>query len=191
MAGQEKLNFKRRIVFIEKDFQRNFIIKFSLVALGAMVMASLILYFLSKDTITATYRFHSLALESTANAIMPSLVITNVAVLLGFVVATIYVTLYVSHKIGGPLYRFSQDLKEIGSGKLSVRIRLRQYDQLRDFAQTINTMVQNLENSAVEVERSMASLRQKVEAPEWDKEDIRKHVTELQEIMLNSFETTR
>lgn len=190
MAEAPKQVFKRRIVFIEKDFQRNFIIKFSLVALGAMITASLVLYFLSKDTITATYRFHSLALQSTADAIMPSLIITNVAVLVGFIIATVYVTLYISHKIGGPLYRFSQDLQQIGQGNLSIRIRLRQYDQLRDFAQTINTMVQNLESSALQVEQSLANLQKIIEEPEWDKEVVKKQVQNLHETLVNSFETS-
>ncbi len=76
---------------------------------------------------------------------MPAVLYTN---LFNFVVvglATVFVTLYISHKIAGPLYRFETDLKMIAEGDLKHRIRLREGDQLKDLADSLNLFISTLE----------------------------------------------
>ena len=56
-------------------------------------------------------------------------------------------TLFVSHRIAGPLYRIDQCLKKITEGDLSVRGHLRKGDQAVEIMQSFNTMAEGLEDS--------------------------------------------
>lgn len=169
----------RRTVYIEKHFQRNFIVRFCIVAVFAMASASAMLYFFAGDTVTATYSSNHLVLEKTADAIIPALLITNAAVLVAFVIVTVFVTLYVSFKIGGPLFRFSQDMVYIAQGNLSKRIKLRTGDQLQRFAGDINKMVDDLEKRVRETQSHIQKLKEKSEKDDWNQNDFRKDVDEL------------
>lgn len=189
MSDQIARPSKRRIVYIHKEFQRNFIFKFCVIALCAMLLASLLLYFFSKNTMTATYRHHHLALQRTAEAILPALIITNLVVLLGLLIATVIVTLYVSHKIGGPLYRLNKSLESIGNGNLSLRIGLRQHDQLMDFASGINQMTQNLNHKVCQIQREVTQLKEKTQGNDLNIEEIKKDTETIHKTVHLLFET--
>ncbi len=189
MAGKDKPTYRRRIIYIEKHFQRNFILRFCLVAIIAMAAASTLLYFLSGDTVTASYRSSHLVLEKTSDAIIGKLVITNLAVLVAFVIVTVFVTLYVSFKIGGPLYRFSQDLEYIAQGNLKKRIRLRKADQLQKFAGDINNMVENIEIRIREIQFQIDGLSEAVEGEDFDRGAVAEKAAALYETANSLFDT--
>ena len=188
MAQEPKPTFKRRTIYIEKHFQRNFILRFCLVAIVAMAAASALLYFISGDTVTASYRSSHLVLEKTSNAIIGKLLVTNLAVLIAFVFVTVFVTLYVSFKIGGPLFRFSQDLQYIAEGNLKKRIRLRQGDQLQKFASEINTTVENIENRVRELQDQISGLKEAAEGDGFDREAARQKVQVLHQSAFTLFD---
>ena len=180
---------RRRIVFIEKSFQTRFILKFCLVGLGAMILASVVLYWLSHDTYTVSYQYHHLAMDRTSDAIVPALVGTNVAVFLAMAVVTVYVTLYVSFRIGGPLYRMSQDMAVIGQGQLGKRVRLRQGDQLQKFAEAINDMTGQIEVRARALQDRIEELKQQAERPDCDLAQLRGEINRLEQAARDLFAT--
>ena len=57
-----------------------------------------------------------------------------------------FVSIFVSHKIAGPVYRFEQSAKIIANGDFSYRIRLRKGDELHELAQAFNGMTESLES---------------------------------------------
>ena len=189
MSHEGKRPDSRRIVYIHKTFQRNFIMKFCLIALASMLLASLLLYFFSKDTMTATYRYHHLAIQRTGEVLLPALIITNLIVLLGLIAATVLVTLYVSHKIGGPLYRLNKRLESIAQGDLTMQIRLRHHDQLTDFASAINTMTEALKGKVLEIQREVVRLKEKTQAEGPGKEEIGQDMERLYQTVHKLFQT--
>ncbi|MDR3568461.1 MAG: methyl-accepting chemotaxis protein [Syntrophobacteraceae bacterium] len=189
MAEESTKKSQRRITYIYKEYQRGFIVKFCAVALGAICIASLLLFILSRDTITATYRYHHLALQRTSEAILWPLLITNAIVLVCFLVATIIVTKYVSHKIGGPLWKFGKKIEDIGQGDLKVEIHLRRNDQLKDFASQINLMTRNLREKVCEVEGQAALLRIKAQSPNGLEEGLGDDVERLCQTISRLFKT--
>ncbi len=58
----------------------------------------------------------------------------------------ILVSIFLSHKIAGPIYRIEKFLKSIANGDLSAKLRLRKNDELQDLADAINEMTNDLEN---------------------------------------------
>ncbi len=53
-------------------------------------------------------------------------------------------SLYVSHRIAGPLYRFRKTFEEVAGGNLSIKLRIRKHDYLRRDESSINEMIASL-----------------------------------------------
>jgi methyl-accepting chemotaxis protein len=77
--------------------------------------------------------------------------------------ATIVVTLFVSHKLAGPMFRFEADLEVIGKGDLTKKIRLRKKDQLKDVVVTLNRMTENLHEKVTGIHRDIVRLSETAE----------------------------
>jgi methyl-accepting chemotaxis protein len=67
--------------------------------------------------------------------------IVRLVILCAFIAAT---SIFVSHKIAGPVYRFEQSARAIGAGDLSLKIKLRKGDELRELAEAMNYMAETL-----------------------------------------------
>jgi len=83
----------------------------------------------------------------TSQAIMPSVIYTNIITTGITLIIAILVTLLVSHKIAGPMFRFEKDLERVARGDLKFKFHLRDGDQLADVVSSLNLMVDNLNNS--------------------------------------------
>jgi methyl-accepting chemotaxis protein len=117
------------------------------------------------------------------------MIITNGVVLLGLLGATILVTLYVSHKIGGPLHRVESVLEEIGQGNLDIKIEFRQRDQLKDLVPKINHMIQNLNKRVRQIQGEVGHLQEKIQDTGWKEEEIRKDINKLHNTVNELFAT--
>ncbi len=54
-------------------------------------------------------------------------------------------SIYLSHKIAGPLYRFHATLEEIEKGNLQTRIHLRRFDEAHFLAERFNHVIETLD----------------------------------------------
>ena len=107
---------KRRILFIDKKFQARFIVNFcSLVAIGGVVITGL-LYLLTMRSNTVSFVNSRVVVQSTADFLLPLLVQTVCIVMIIIGLFTVVVTLLVSHKIAGPLYRLKKVINTLGEG---------------------------------------------------------------------------
>ncbi len=147
--------FRRRTYFIKKSFQFRFILTFCLVVLAGVAVSTGILFLLSSGTLTSSFQDSRLVIKETSFAILPIVLYTNLITLGLITVAAIIVTLFVSHKLAGPLFRFEKDLEEIGKGNLVKQIRLRKQDQLKDIAESLNEMVNGLHTKVLDVRTEM------------------------------------
>lgn len=148
----------RRQVYIKKKFQNNFIFKFTMVlVLGGILSVSLTL-FNTQGTLTTSYINSKLVVQSTPLAIMPSVIFTTLitTIILGIVAG--FVTLLVSHKIAGPMYRFENDIQRIATGNLKDRIRIRHGDQFQEMANSLNQMIDSLNISVTEIGKEVEQL---------------------------------
>lgn len=68
-----------------------------------------------------------------------------------------WASIFLTHKIAGPLFRFQKSFHEIASGNLSLRVRLRKLDEAKDIAVTFNEMTQKLDNSFGKMKKIVAS----------------------------------
>lgn len=71
------------------------------------------------------------------------------------------VGIYFTHKVVGPIYKMKMLLRQVGDGKLNFQGRLRKGDELQDFFQTFQDMVEKLKaRQAKEVATLEAALEE-------------------------------
>ncbi len=158
-----KQQYRRKNYFIKKEFQTKFILKFCLLLLAGVIISTAMLFYFSQDTLTSSFQHSRLVIENTAFAILPTIVYTSLTTLALLTVSTIIFTLFISHKIAGPMYRFELDLEEIGKGDLTKKISLRKNDQAAELAISINKMTAGLREKVIlirsDVEQILESAR--------------------------------
>ena len=130
----------RKKFFIDKNFQSKFILKFcSIVLVSSIVIAGLILVMTQDSTTVAIYdtKVH---VQQTADFIKPVVVSVIIAVTIVTAVGIILLTLFISHRIAGPLFRLKREVDTIAKGSFKVDFSLRSKDQLKDLSASLQKM---------------------------------------------------
>jgi methyl-accepting chemotaxis protein len=70
----------------------------------------------------------------------------------------IFVTLYISHKIAGPMFRFEKEIQSIAQGDLSKVISLRKEDQVKEMADSLNQMTRSLNHKIADIRLEITNL---------------------------------
>ncbi|MDD5436139.1 MAG: methyl-accepting chemotaxis protein [Candidatus Omnitrophica bacterium] len=149
---------RRRNYYIKKDFQLSFILKFCLiVAIGAIISGGII-YWMSKSTVTTSFENLRLVIKSTADYMLPAVLLAGFIVIVVTGIASIFITLFTSHKIAGPLYRIEKDIREVAAGNLAQAFNLRQGDEIKPIAEALDLMVHYLREEVSLIKRDIAEL---------------------------------
>ena len=165
---------RRRNYYIDKEFQTIFILKFcALVAIGSII-SGLIVYAMSRATVTTTFVDSRLAIKSTADFILPAVLLSGAVAIILIGLATIIMTLFISHKIAGPLYRLDKDVQEVTSGNLRIVFRLRTGDEIRPLAESLNNMVSEMRGRIAEIRDNLDSLESSGNLPPEGKDKVRR-----------------
>ncbi len=153
--GNSKHSYKRRHYLVKKEFQVKFMLKFCLLILSGMVVSTAVLLLFTRGTLTTSFQESRLAIENTALSILPSVLLTNLITLGLVTLASAVVILFVTHKVVGPMIRFEQDIAVIGQGDLTKKIGLRSKDQLKETADNINKMTENMREKVIEIRNGL------------------------------------
>ncbi len=136
----ENADNRRKNYYIKKDFQRNFILKFCALVLIGSAVSGAIIYVMSLSTVTTAFENSKLVIRSTADFILPAVLLSSLVFIILVGIASIAITLFTSHKIAGPLYRMEKDICEVAAGNLRQEFNLRVGDELRPMAEALNGM---------------------------------------------------
>ena len=136
---------KRRTYFIKKAFQAKMIFRFIiLIILGAVISGVILYVFAASELQTSLFDAH-MQIRNTWDILLPSIIVTHVTVVVLISLATVYIVLYLSHKIAGPLYRFERIAEAVGEGNFNVHVRLREGDELLPLQAAFEVMVDNVQ----------------------------------------------
>jgi methyl-accepting chemotaxis protein len=177
MAEHIPGKFKRRQYYINRKFQAGFILKFVLVLILGAILSVVVSMLTTQTTLTSSFEGSKLVIEKTSLAILPSVILTNVITTLVVGAVVIIITLLVSHKIAGPMFRFEKDLEEISQGNLQKQIHIRNGDQFGSVARNLNQMVEKLNEKLCEVRRELERIADEAAAqnlPQAFKDDLEK-----------------
>ena len=169
---------RRRNYYIKKKFQRRFILKFLILMIAGVLISGVTIYFMSRGALTTTFDNSRLAIRSTADYILPSVLLSGIAAMIIIGSAAIIMTLFASHKIAGPLYRIGKDIDELASGNLNVRFVLRGGDEIKELAGKLDEMAVSLRSKTAAIKNAFIILESssKDAAPE-----IKKSIQDLKE----------
>jgi len=107
-----------------------------------------------------------------AQTVWPALIV--------FIVAAAVFSVYLTHRVAGPLFRIEQTAREMVRGNLGLRIRLRKGDELHELAGLINEALNNLDQAFLEIRGSQARAR---EALSWILDEMKKHPSVNHEVL--------
>jgi len=154
----EKFKNRRKNYYIKKEFQRNFILKFCALLIIGCLISGAIIYGMSRAAVTTTFENSRLAIRSTADYILPAVLLSSAIVIFVIGIATIFVTLFASHRIAGPLYRLEKDVDEITGGNLNIKFNLRAGDEIKPLASGLDKMAQELKGRVIGIKNGIAEL---------------------------------
>jgi len=178
--------YKRRNIYTHKEFQLKFIIKFCLLLLASVILSTALLFLFSQGSLTSTFQNSQLTIEQTSLAILPAVFYTNLITIGLISIAAIVVTLFVSHRIFGPLVRLEKELRAIGDGDLTGTITLREKDQLTGIAENVNSMTANLYARVSAIKAEVVTLRQ-ASAGLHGSASLDDHLHHLEQIITQNF----
>ena len=95
-------------------------------------------------------------------------------------------SIYITHKIAGPLYRLKDSLQKLCDGKCNFRIQLRKHDQAQFLVPLFNAFLMKLDTSFAKLKSLTAALKETAPGTPEHTELIEKITQEIQ-----SYETTR
>jgi len=183
---------------VETGFKLKFMLTFCLITITAVSMASLLFYFLTYRELSHDYGEAFFTLQSVKRAIFPLLFasIQSITLLTVVSIAIAVISLFFSHKIAGPLYRFEQSMEAVGSGDLTCVVRLRAGDQFMRLENTMCTSINSMNQRVTGINDVLLRfkaieerLKTVIEMDPQQKElkelteDLRSELTELKRIM--------
>jgi methyl-accepting chemotaxis protein len=188
------MNFKtRRNYFIEKKFQTKYIL---LTVLMLLSFSFLFLVVIFAPYILTLYFDYPLVEKADAARVLLLLDSTIWPWLGGAIVFFGVISVFVSHKVAGPVYRMKKSLSQVAAGDLGVVIKLRKWDDLQDLAEHINelteelrTFVNTLKNDYNLLSGYIKELEQKIESKALTEESGREIIKKVEERRKN-IETT-
>ncbi len=133
-----KTSYHRRNYFINKDFQGRYIFSYFLFVIIGSIIFIVILGLFSADTMTMVYDHHDLQLGSTPAILMKQFVRAHWLFVVGGGLMVIIASIFITHRIAGPLYRLEKSLDEMIKGNISINTTLRQKDEGQELARKMN-----------------------------------------------------
>jgi len=176
----------RKIIFIDKRFQGEFILKFVLLLLVGTAVFVLAAYLILNRRLEDTYYSAHFAIKSTGEVLLPTLLALSGVFIVVLGAAAVVITLYVSHHIAGPLFAIRRYLENISRGDLDFKPQLRTKDQTTPLAEslthaleTLNSRLVALRIGADAMRASSANLSRHMAASEGASAECRKDLGEL------------
>ncbi len=136
--------YKRRHFFIKKRYQGRYMFITYMVLVCSALILSLLLIFLSSDSLTLIYRDNDLSINRTPLVLFWQFAMANWVLLIPCGLLVVLYVLFQTHRTAGPLYRFEKVLDEMNSGKIGFSVRLREKDEAKELADKLTVFNKNL-----------------------------------------------
>ncbi len=137
--------YKRKRFFnysIKTGLQLRMLIKIWIIILASLLLTGIIFYFYSDINVGKSYRLFHVKANNFLDFLLPVLLTGFFASLILGVVAA----LFFPHAVAGPIYRIEKEIIEIGKGRLNKEVIVRKGDEVKDLADSVNVMIEELRN---------------------------------------------
>jgi methyl-accepting chemotaxis protein len=85
------------------------------------------------------------------------------AIFLGMLVSA-FLSVFVTHRFAGPIYRFRKVVDQMAGGDLSIRVKLRKGDDLTELEGAVNRAIESLADTVQETQRPLGEATERLQA---------------------------
>jgi len=150
------MNFtKRKNYFIEKKFQTKYLLLTLLLLLSYTFIFIVVIF---APYIFTLYFDYPLSEKNEAARALLLLHGTVWPWIGGVILFFCMISVLISHKVAGPLFRLKKSLIQVTQGDLDVVIKLRKWDDLKDLAEHMNTLIEELRTFVITLRNHYALL---------------------------------
>jgi len=154
MEGRRVDKNRRRKYFLPRSPQPKLLLGIAFLILILVAIAGGLFYVLAnKELSIEYYKAHS-TLRYVMQNLLPWLLVVNLLAIL----VTLFLAIFYTHKIAGPVYRMQKDLRKIAQGKLTLQIKTRKKDQLKELESEINRMTNEFKQNLQRVKEGFSKL---------------------------------
>jgi hypothetical protein len=172
----------RRIKLINRGFQIGLMIKFLLANAAVLVLFGGVMYLFLHAEIESNLQSAHATYRTLGEMLFPIILTLSLLILAILSVTIVFVILYASHRIAGPMYRFHHALSELGNRNLKALTRIREDDQLVEISTALEAVRDRWSSDVAQLRRLAAELREQIPAGEAG-EGARKNVGEIQYLL--------
>lgn len=177
--------FQRRNFFIKKELQGRLIFHSFLLAFAGVVIFSLIFSFLSADNLTISYHDQHLQIGRTPLILLKEILTAHWLFLLSVGLFVAVNSLFLSHRIAGPLYRLERAFTAMENKDLSQEIHLRTHDLGKDLTNQINLVNRLVSADLRKMQHLCAEMEERLEGKgEEDLAQVRRNTEEMKQLLL-------
>ena len=148
--------WKRRNFFIKKELQGRYIFSFFIFVVLGSILYTAIFSVLSSNTLTIVYKGNNLSLGRTPYILFVEMLRANWLLILSGGIIVLVLSVFLTHRFAGPIYRFERTIDGMALGNLDFNIRLRKHDEGKDLAEAINRLKNTL-SSNIDSMRDLSS----------------------------------
>lgn len=135
-----KRTWRRRNYFINKELQGKFIFSFFAFVLAGGFFLTAIFSILSADTLTIVYNNNNLNIGKTPLILFKEILGAHWIFAVTGGVLVVVASMFLTHRVAGPLYRFERSLEEMNGRNFDFDIRLRSKDEGKELARMLNEL---------------------------------------------------
>jgi methyl-accepting chemotaxis protein len=148
-----KRTWRRKNYFIKKDLQGKYIFSFFLFVIVGSIIFSLIFSMLSANTLTIVYENYNLRIGKTPLILLKEILSAHWIFIATAGVSVVIVSMFLTHRFAGPMYRFEKSVEEMLKGNFDFHIRLRKKDEGKELAGMMNQFIGMISSDLMEMRR--------------------------------------
>jgi hypothetical protein len=131
--------------YIDSGFKRKFIVRFCLGLIAVSLVSTLLFFFVMPGGAAGFYAPFISNFQHAREMLLISLLLIGIFEIVLACLFTILLVLFVSHKVGGPIFKLEQNIERLKNGDLANQdISFRSSDQGKILADKFNEMTQKL-----------------------------------------------
>jgi len=183
---------KRRNYFVKKRFQTNFFVKFTVLLLLEAVLIGGLFMHVSRGTLTTSYDGSELTIQPTDAYFFVSFILICLIVGVAIGLTGKFVFLFLSHRVGGPIYRFERTVEEAKRGNIAQRVRLRKTDLLFELREEMNAFLGEMDIRISDIKGDIAKALQLLKTRNNEGDHVKlKRILEKIQSSLDHFRTSK
>ncbi|TYO98332.1 hypothetical protein EDC39_107133 [Geothermobacter ehrlichii] len=155
--------YRRRNFFINKELQGRFIFRYFILSFAGVMFFALAFSYLSQDNLTIAYDGEQLRIGATPMILLREMVEAHWFFLVTAGVFIAVFSMFVTHRIAGPLFRFEKTFEAMSNRDFSWNVVLRAKDEAKQTAAKLNIVNDVISNDLRDILRRSETLEQLLE----------------------------